>query len=145
MEMRIKALKRYNKVKPLIVLGLCLGLSTLIGCNGHKSNTQTATEMYSQQIVGKWQADEMDNGVICVVTFHADKRLSQYFRAPEGRDKVRPGSWEIKDDTLFVTDQTGTTPLIIEGIQDSTLALRSLDSFAVRFHRPRVDSIGVQP
>ncbi len=135
----------YHRVKPLAVLSVCLGGSILIGCKGQKSGTQTEAEIHAQEIVGKWQADEINNGVICVVTFHADKRLSQYFRAPEGRDKVRPGSWEIKEDTLFVTDQTGTTALIIEEIQDSTLALRSLDSFAVRFHRPRVDSIGVQP
>lgn len=134
--MRIKALERYNKLKPLIVLGLCLGFPTLIGCNGHKSNTQTATEMYSQQIVGKWQADEINQGVTCVVTFHEDKRMDQYFRHENGHDKLRPGRWEfLGGDTILVEDQTGPTKLTIETLNDSVMILHTLDSFPVFFHK----------
>ena len=69
------------------------------------------------------------------MTFKENNGLDQYFRDGKGHDKLRSGSWKIKGDTIWVTDQTGPTTLTIETLNDSVLTLQSLDSFPIFFYR----------
>lgn len=118
----------------LALLTTCLGSVSFISC---QNKNEDKTTQNIALIEGDWRFSEIENGVTIQVTFHPDKKLSQYFRNAEGRDKLRPGTWDIKGDSLFVTDQTGTTKLTIESITDSTLSLLSLDSLPIYFLREK--------
>lgn len=129
---------------PTLVLSLGLSCAALGSCT-HGGQTSNKTDDYAKQLVGKWQYSEINSGTTCVVTFHADKRLDQYFRNAEGRDKLRPGSWELLGgDTICLSDQTGPTKLTIETLNDSVLTLHTLDSFPVIFYRLRGDSLATK-
>lgn len=136
------------QLKQVITSALLVGaLSTLAltSCQSKGQTSEDKTEINIARITGQWQFSEINNGVTIQVTFHPDKKLSQYFRSADGRDKLRPGTWDLRGDSLFVTDQTGTTPMTIESITDSTLSLLSLDSLPIHFLRLREDSIGTKP
>ncbi|MDY3089736.1 MAG: lipocalin family protein [Porphyromonas sp.] len=136
------------QLKQVITSALLVGaLSTLAltSCQSKGQTSEDKTETNIARITGQWQFSEINNGVTIQVTFHPDKKLSQYFRNAEGRDKLRPGTWDIKGDSLFVTDQTGTTKLTIESITDSTLSLLSLDSLPIYFLREKGDNIVAKP
>lgn len=120
---------------PLLV-ALTLGSSPLIVSSCSNSKDTREAPNHATRILGKWQYDEINQGVTCIVTFHEDKRMDQYFRHENGHDKLRPGRWELLGgDTIVVEDQTGPTKLTIETLNDSVMVLHTLDSFPVFFHK----------
>lgn len=119
-----------------IALSLSLLVTSFCCCTSKpKKEADTKTNDYASKIIGKWRYSEVNGGVTCEVTFKENNGLDQYFRDGKGHDKLRPGSWKIKGDTIWVTDQTGPTTLTIETLNDSVLTLQSLDSFPIFFYR----------
>lgn len=100
-----------------------------------KTSAGDSINPYEQQIIGRWQQQEINEGVLCSVFFMPQGRLSLFFLAPDGRSKLRPSEWSINGDSLHILEQTGLSSLFIEQMNDSLMILRSADSMPIIFER----------
>ncbi len=110
-----------------------LSLAMISCTNSDKTEIESKKTFSENSFLGSWLAQEMENGVKCIVTFSTKNRMSQYYESSTGANKTRPCTWHISQDTLYVQEQTGESKLFIEEVTDSLIKLRTIDSILVSF------------
>lgn len=103
--------------------------------SGGNKQSEILRQQYDSLILGRWQAQEINSGVVCSVFFMPRGRLSLYFHRPDGYNRQRPGEWNIQGDSLYLQEQTGPSTLFIEHLDDTLMVLRTIDSVPVFFER----------
>lgn len=85
----------------------------IIGCNNDKKEKTTNEVEHLHQLIGKWQLQEVNNGVKYYITFHNNSTISQVFLAHDRHSRLYNGLWSVKDDTLHIRDARGEFHMLI--------------------------------
>lgn len=101
--------------------------------SSHREQGKSYT--YDSLILGRWQQQDVNRGVICSVFFLPQGKLSLFFINSEGYSRLRPAAWRLDRDSLYITEQTRPSAWFIERLNDSSMVLSSGNALPLVFER----------